>query len=64
MIPTNRLRWIERKISLATDEHGQDLPPGIGRPVTIKVLQQLWQHPDYADWQGHGQWRDVPLEAE
>ena len=62
MTPTNKLRFVKRKVHLGpfyrtVDPSGQ-LQEGAH---TIRVLQQWWQsvhHPD------EGEWRDVPLEEE
>lgn len=50
MKPTMNLRFIER---LTKTEFGN----------TIKVLQQWWEE-DGGDYDGLGEWRDVPLENE
>jgi len=52
MIPTPKLRFIERK----------DFTQDIGHPRTLKILQQWWQDVDFDP--SSGEWRDVPLEKE
>ena len=49
MKPTNKLRFIERQ----QEVHGD--------MKTVRVLQQWWE-PE--QWNGPGEWRDVPLEKE
>lgn len=64
MKPTAKLRFVEREIEI----HG-DLKP-------VRILQQWWEdsnvmlavlrfsHAGHPDPMMHGEWRDVPLEAE
>ena len=64
MTPTNRLRFVGRKVHLGpfyrtVDPSGQ-LQEGAH---TIRVLQQWWE-PDYPGSAMQGEWRDVPLEEE
>lgn len=63
MTPTNRLRWVERKVHLGPFYRTVD-PDGKMQEGahTIRVLQQWWA------WQNvpvhGGEWRDVSLEEE
>lgn len=51
-LATNRLRFVEREIMIsATNPYGKP----------VRVLQQWWMS---FTTPGHGEWRDVPLEAE
>ena len=51
MIPTNRLRFVERGFR---NRHN-------GKRDTEKGLQQ-WREPGFAE--AYGEWRDVPVERE
>ena len=61
MIPTPKLRFVERFKKISTDDQGN------AYGVTISVLQQWWENKVYKgnNWfiEG-GEWRDVPLETE
>ena len=59
MIPTNKLRFVERAVLV--QGHGHYLQK------VVRVLQQWWDaedgdHEDYV--KASGEWRDVPLEEE
>ena len=68
MIPTNKLRFVEKTVS---EWHS----PGFIATKTIHVLQQWWETASHGTvnlgWGGEiaigkvtGEWRDVPLEVE
>jgi hypothetical protein len=68
MKPTNRLRFVTRKMVfdafyMMTDGGGKTVPA----QQTIRVLQQWWEDSVGDIEQGitaFGEWRDVPLETE
>lgn len=63
MKPTNKLRFIERSISI-------DEKPGVAIGKSVRILQQWWcPFRTFSDGYGYqtvelvgGEWRDVPLE--
>ena len=66
MLPTNRLRFVERDCYIKNGE-------AFTHPFKERVLQQWWQSHmttnlgwtgDMPVGQAQGEWRDVPLEAE
>lgn len=62
MIPTEKLRFIERSIPVSNDQ-------GFGVIAKkVNILQQFWlpSGEDYDTWLKvkDGEWRDVPLEKE
>lgn len=61
MIPTPKLRFVERESHSRNGEH-------FVMPLKIRVLQQWWQVEDIAyAWHANvsdGEWRDVLLEKE
>lgn len=68
MIPTNKLRFVERFVNVNTDPK-----TGISTGHAVKILQQWWEESmtinlgwtgDMPIGQTKGEWRDVPLEAE
>jgi hypothetical protein len=60
LIPIMQLRFIEREIESSTDSQGRCLPDGIGRMITVRILQQHF----VSDTSEISEWRDVPLVAE
>ena len=56
MIPTNKLRFVEREETIDGFSIGDH---SVGR--TVRVLQQWWE-PPYPGSAWDGEWRDVPLE--
>jgi hypothetical protein len=60
LMPTMKMRFIEREIESSTDSQGRCLPEGIGRMITVRILQQHF----VSDTSEVGEWRDVPLVAE
>lgn len=61
MIPTPKLRFIERPVVIGYDGGG-----AIAK--SVRILQQLWipDNDTYEEWLKNkdGVWRDVPLEKE
>ena len=61
MTPTNKLRFVERKVP------GRMIESGAGHytseMLVVHVLQQWWE-PHYPGSAMQGEWRDVPLEEE
>ena len=61
MIPTPKLRFVERDSYSKNGEH-------FVQPFKVRVLQQLWipDNDTYEEWlkTKDGVWRDVPLETE
>ncbi len=55
MIPTPKLRFVERDSYSKNGEHFVE-------PFKIRILQQWWQDIDFNP--SSGEWRDVPLEKE
>ena len=55
MIPTPKLRFVERPVVIGYDGGG-----AIAR--SVRILQQWWQDIDFNP--SSGEWRDVPLEKE
>ena len=66
MTPTNKLRFVGRKVHLGPFYRTVD-PDGKMQEGahTIRVLQQWWE-PEYQEINAGktGEWRDVPLEEE
>ena len=58
MIPTNKLRFVEREVQVPAPELGSN----IARTIKVRILQQWWEWEKEPDWPG--EWRDVPLEEE
>ena len=62
MIPTNKLRFVERTIRFP-----HQLAVNLIETRTIRVLQQWWEDNSHdIHWTNGapGEWRDVPLEEE
>jgi len=63
MIPTTKLRFVERKIFVPFENYKD-----VVQPKTVRILQQWWEVEqniiDRAAGKTHGEWRDVPLEEE
>ena len=63
MTPTNRLRFVERKINEPYEHYEHTTVTRI-----VKVLQQWWEPEqnilDMVVGKTQGEWRDVPLEKE
>lgn len=57
MIPTNRLRFVERDCYVKDGEH-------FLQPFKQRVLQQWWENFSMQKQEFVGEWRDVPLEDE
>ena len=59
MNPTNKLRFVERKITTPINEHVAEIK-------IVKILQQWWENEPsrYDDVDFFGEWRDVPIEVE
>ncbi len=67
MTPTNKLRFVERKVPMhpfyqTVGSDGQ-MREGV---QTYRVLQQWWWEPEDQEFNAGraGEWRDVPLEEE
>jgi hypothetical protein len=59
MKPTNKLRFVERKML--------GFENGVGVSQTFRVLQQWWEETAFAHDREivvNSEWRDVPVEAE
>ena len=54
MIPTNKLRFVEREVLIFSNEFG------CSTTRTVHILQQWWEYDHVAD--ADGEWRDVPVE--
>jgi len=60
MTPTNKLRFIERKHFEVIE--GSALG-STAKVYSLKILQQWWEEDD-GDYEGLGEWRDVPFEEQ
>ena len=61
MIPTNKLRFVEKKEIISTDSINN-----VTLNRHIRVLQQLWESEtkiDLITGEPYVEWRDVPLEV-
>ena len=58
MIATNKLRFVKRMIGVTYQGHID-----INELKEIKILQQWWEE-DGGDYDGLGEWRDVPIEEQ
>ena len=69
MVPTNRLRFVEREEEMHPFYKTVDVKGNLVRSVhKYRVLQQWWSHnedrPELFLMGANGEWRDVPLEQE
>ena len=77
MIPTMKLRFVEREFKVLVDGYASGDGFEIVRKVKRNILQQWFEDHSVAlavhrtDWQGNslpplskGEWRDVPVETE
>ena len=64
MIPTNELRFVERKIQVQTDWDASGyVIAAMKKPV--RVLQQKWVNEELLSYDdAYSEWRDVPCVAE
>ena len=60
MIPTTRLRFVEREVQVPVPEFG----PGFTKSMKVRILQQWWEDKESSRFDPVGEWRDVPLEEE
>jgi sulfur carrier protein ThiS len=61
MTPTNKLRFVERKIFVPFQEYKYK---DVVQPKKVRILQQWWAVECDGQVTPAGEWRDIPVEVE